>query len=661
MQEQVVQYIKEAKEYGLSDQQIKQNLLNVGWEASAVNKSFIYAKAEASKLFENKDEDMSLSNGAEASQHTDRAQSPRHTAHKIPTLGAETKPETVHTTPSNPAPIAIQATDQPHQQMADNPIHIEAQNITNYHEGIARENKSFQKKLFGAIMALLFLGAAGVYFYLYVYASPVKIWNKFVLGQKIDSYHNKINLTYLDDPSKLADKNLKKPFYLDVGISWESDIELLSEEDANMDAKASLKFSAGESQFEQGVSFKMIDKILYVKISDIPQLKNLFSSMYQMEGDWIKIDGEKLNQQFGDIPQVLGAQIVAQIDGYENALHNPEQSPLTGGEISKKLKEDLENIWKNAELWGMEKYLGTETINGVKTAHFKNFIDKEKLKNNLGASFDLIANSLASQFGGSLKGSEESLALAKDTLNKIFDKIEIKEFETWVGVKDFQLYKLNMALLVPSFNSIANGDLGESIPVLSDARAKSRDAKRLADMRQLASALELYFNDKNGYPESLNGIPQGVSPFYIGTIPTAPEPTDGNCSDYNNTYWYTPIGEPVEANGLKLYQNYEYTFCLGDNTGGYASGFAKMTYTGIEAGIACTGTAEQCFKQKNLQNEDFLSNLDFTAEFKITSEFSDYGQDFDFVAPEGAMDIMELQQNRNLQLHPSPVLVPNQF
>ncbi|HYV33744.1 MAG TPA: prepilin-type N-terminal cleavage/methylation domain-containing protein, partial [Candidatus Limnocylindria bacterium] len=35
---------------------------------------------------------------------------------------------------------------------------------------------------------------------------------------------------------------------------------------------------------------------------------------------------------------------------------------------------------------------------------------------------------------------------------------------------------------------------------LNSARAKSRDAKRLADIRQLASAFELYFNDINSYP-----------------------------------------------------------------------------------------------------------------------------------------------------------------
>lgn len=35
---------------------------------------------------------------------------------------------------------------------------------------------------------------------------------------------------------------------------------------------------------------------------------------------------------------------------------------------------------------------------------------------------------------------------------------------------------------------------------LNSARAKSRDAKRIADVKQIQTALELFYNDKNDYP-----------------------------------------------------------------------------------------------------------------------------------------------------------------
>src|SRR6185503_18040773 len=44
---------------------------------------------------------------------------------------------------------------------------------------------------------------------------------------------------------------------------------------------------------------------------------------------------------------------------------------------------------------------------------------------------------------------------------------------------------------------------------LNSARAKSRDAKRLADIRQVISGLELYFNDCNSYPATAAAITLG--------------------------------------------------------------------------------------------------------------------------------------------------------
>jgi len=41
-----------------------------------------------------------------------------------------------------------------------------------------------------------------------------------------------------------------------------------------------------------------------------------------------------------------------------------------------------------------------------------------------------------------------------------------------------------------------------SVIALQNARAKSRDAKRAGDMKQIQTALELFFNDKNRYPTS---------------------------------------------------------------------------------------------------------------------------------------------------------------
>jgi len=42
-----------------------------------------------------------------------------------------------------------------------------------------------------------------------------------------------------------------------------------------------------------------------------------------------------------------------------------------------------------------------------------------------------------------------------------------------------------------------------SVVALNNARAKARDTKRVADIKQIQTALEMYFNDAGSYPNSL--------------------------------------------------------------------------------------------------------------------------------------------------------------
>lgn len=106
---------------------------------------------------------------------------------------------------------------------------------------------------------------------------------------------------------------------------------------------------------------------------------------------------------------------------------------------------------------------------------------------------------------------------------------------------------------------------------LNSARQKSRDAKRLADMRQLASALELYYNDYSGYPGTAI-IASALQPNYIGALPTAPAPADSPCTTASNTYTYTSAAVTT----------YSYTFCLGAATGGYSAGLRTLSPSGIQ-------------------------------------------------------------------------------
>lgn len=126
---------------------------------------------------------------------------------------------------------------------------------------------------------------------------------------------------------------------------------------------------------------------------------------------------------------------------------------------------------------------------------------------------------------------------------------------------------------------------------LNSARAKARDAKRLADIRQMASAMELFFNDKNSYPTvtaagaaiaagAANAQLTALAPSYIGMVPSAPTPADGGCNSSvingGNEYW---VYAPPSGNFSSAYT---IVFCLGAATGGYscpATGGCTKTLT----------------------------------------------------------------------------------
>ena len=117
---------------------------------------------------------------------------------------------------------------------------------------------------------------------------------------------------------------------------------------------------------------------------------------------------------------------------------------------------------------------------------------------------------------------------------------------------------------------------------LNSAREKSRDAKRVADVKQMQTALELYFQDVNLYPveataitlggtgntclDSTSGFAASCTDPYMGLVPAAPTPPSGNA------YTYT------SADG----STYGIAFTLEGVTGGLAAGAHAASPAGIQ-------------------------------------------------------------------------------
>ena len=127
---------------------------------------------------------------------------------------------------------------------------------------------------------------------------------------------------------------------------------------------------------------------------------------------------------------------------------------------------------------------------------------------------------------------------------------------------------------------------------LNNARAKARDAKRVADVKQTQTALELFFNDKGRYPTtgeftlgSLFSTSTNGTTTYMAILPTAANPPDGSCTANQNTFAYTG-----SSNG----SSYTISYCIGGVVGSLTTGPHCATPAGIADGTTCAGGGSAC-------------------------------------------------------------------
>lgn len=136
-----------------------------------------------------------------------------------------------------------------------------------------------------------------------------------------------------------------------------------------------------------------------------------------------------------------------------------------------------------------------------------------------------------------------------------------------------------------------------AIVSLGNARQKARDTKRIADIKQIQTALELdYNNTGTGY--SMAGATTPTTAFEltsttpIGTamtsVPLTPTPNDGACTVNNNKYQYLPLkGTAICTSATMPCDGYMLQFCTGLPTGGIEAGPHCATSAGI-TNAGCT-------------------------------------------------------------------------
>lgn len=124
---------------------------------------------------------------------------------------------------------------------------------------------------------------------------------------------------------------------------------------------------------------------------------------------------------------------------------------------------------------------------------------------------------------------------------------------------------------------------------LNNARAKSRDARRMSDVKQIQTALELYFTDNSQYPPTGQVVFDGTGSIatngvtYMGNIPQNPTPWgDGTCPGSEYVYQACNVDGTLCGSSTD-FGSYRLQYCIGQNTGSVAGG---SNHYATPAGIA---------------------------------------------------------------------------
>ena len=121
---------------------------------------------------------------------------------------------------------------------------------------------------------------------------------------------------------------------------------------------------------------------------------------------------------------------------------------------------------------------------------------------------------------------------------------------------------------------------------INNARQKSRDAKRVSDIKEIQTALEMYFSTVNSYPSGTI-----ASTVQNGTLGVSPRLTFSSTNGFNTTAGTGIVfmGKVPADPGSNTYtysstngSSYSLTFTLEGKAGSLASGAHAASPTGIQ-------------------------------------------------------------------------------
>lgn len=305
------------------------------------------------------------------------------------------------------------------------------------------ETKTSMKKKIGifAGVFVVLLVLAGLVVY-QTYASPSKVWERFVkktFDTAPTSAKERILISYQDKSqldNDVLEKNPELQIFSNIKLSLDTNayLKVYNDSKNNIDIDGDVKytFESGSMSIGASVKLKAKDNQIYIDLGGIP----FFSAILrEINGgnkvDWVKFDLEEVKK------------MSEEAEGSSSNLPSEEEQ-------LKKIQEILAKY----QVVSVDKFLGVEKINDVRTMHFQNKVDKEELKKLLNEVFEFSMTLQPDSENISEEDKKNALRLLDVFFGTMIDKAEIKTFETWVGIFDSQLYRLEFVSNAPSLASM---------------------------------------------------------------------------------------------------------------------------------------------------------------------------------------------------------------
>jgi len=545
-EQQLVDYIKKAREAGQSDDQTRALLYKNGWQESEVSEAF-----------------TSL-NQPQAQAQPQQQTSPQPQYQPQPTVQPASQPESQ----TQPQP---QVTGQPQINIRSQPqsqYQPQSSSIVGYQQdnlSQIKTNSHILLKILTALITVIVLGSIAYFAFGQYFNLPYSdiVWNFFrpkpevVINNMMTNMKNvKSSHTIMQLTIAATDKNTKA-FYGTLSLNTNSEVDTIDAKNPKADGNftVSLTMPGNNSPINATISIAYVGGAFYFKVNNITIPDNYLSALSsasppidtsQIKGKWFKVDQDSINALNTLAQTNQNTPLMSSTSPVGLNFSQISQSPMANS-LNPNAFQTIQNLIATENIFTVDKQLNDEVISGQKTYHYSVIIPNTKLKDLLTKLVNIQAQGSSSSASSSSQPANNFSIppSAMDSLvNLLASTIGDINMEIWVGQKDYMLYQIKFDKLVdlskvsPGLNtqvdvklSQTNSNFNKPITVQPPAGAQKIEdavsafiqasqvqtpqAKVEASLKQIRSDAQSLFMTDNNYSSLCNhGLLNGYQSVY---------------------------------------------------------------------------------------------------------------------------------------------------